>query len=78
MSFKELKMESREITPNSILKAFVLRTFSTSLKSEQSKIQTHIRFKRTLFIRTKTQSESFGGNPLYQPTKRHFLNGEKY
>ena len=29
------------------------------------------RFKRTLFIRTKTQSANFRGNPLWQATKRH-------
>ena len=34
-------------------------------------IQTYKRFKRTLFIRTKTQSANFGGIPLYQATKRH-------
>ena len=28
-------------------------------------IQTHERFERTLFIRTKTQSANFRGNPLY-------------
>ena len=28
------------------------------------KIQTHKRYKGTLFIRTKTQSANFGGNPL--------------
>ena len=36
------------------------------------KIQTHKRFKRTLFIKTKTQSANFWGNPLCQATKRHF------
>ena len=38
------------------------------------RIQTHKRFKRTLFIRTKTQSANFRGNPLYQATKRHLNN----
>ena len=32
------------------------------------------RFKRTLFIRTKTQSANFGGNPLYQAAKRDLNN----
>ena len=31
--------------------------------------QTHKRFRRTLFIRTKTQSADFQGNPLCQATK---------
>ena len=34
-------------------------------------IQTWKRFKITLFIRTKTQSANFWGNPLLQATKRH-------
>ena len=33
--------------------------------------QTHKRFKGTLFIRTKTPSANFRGNPLYKSTKRH-------
>ena len=32
------------------------------------------RFKRTLFIRTKTQSANLGGNPLYQAAKRDLNN----
>ena len=35
------------------------------------KIQTHERFKRTLFIRTKTKPANCRGNPLCQATKRH-------
>ena len=38
------------------------------------KIQTHKRFKRTLCIRTKHDMWIFGGNPLYQATKRHLNN----
>ena len=38
------------------------------------KIQTHERFNRTLFIRTKTQSANFRGNPLRQATKRYLNN----
>ena len=38
------------------------------------KIQTHKRFKRTLFIRTKHNVHIFGVNPLYQATKRHLNN----
>ena len=37
-------------------------------------IQTHKRFRRTLFIRTKTQSANFWANPLCQATKRHLNN----
>ena len=36
--------------------------------------QTHKRFKRTLFIRTKKQSTIFQDNPLCQATKRHLNN----
>ena len=36
--------------------------------------QTHERFKRTLFIRTKTHSANFRGYRLYQATKRHLNN----
>ena len=37
-------------------------------------IQTHKRFKRTLFIRTKTQSANFRGNRPCQATERHLTN----
>ena len=37
-------------------------------------IQTHKRFTRTLFIRTKTQSANFRVNRLRQATKRHLTN----
>ena len=41
-------------------------------------IQTHKRFKRTLFFffffKDKTQHANFFGYPLYQPTKRHLNN----
>ena len=43
-------------------------------------IQTHKRFKRTLFIKTKTQSADFQGkSPLssYKTTLKQQLNGEK-
>ena len=36
--------------------------------------QTHKRFKRTLFIKTETQSANFRGNPRCQATKRHLSN----
>ena len=45
--------------------------------TDQNKIKTHKRFKKTktkkntLFIRRKTQHANFRGNPLYQATKRH-------
>jgi len=42
-------------------------------------IQTHKRFKRTLFIRTR-QPANFRYNPLYEATKRQLnkqINGEK-
>ena len=49
-------------------------TFSLSRK-----IQTHERFKGRLFIRTKHNMHIFGGNPLYQATKRYLNNnGEKH
>ena len=36
------------------------------------RIQTHVRFKRTLiYYDTDTQSSNFWGNPLCQTTKRH-------
>ena len=38
------------------------------------RIQTHKRLRRTLFIRTKTQSANVPGNPLCQATKRHLNN----
>ena len=44
------------------------------------KIQTHWRFKGTLFIRKKHNLQIFGGNPLYQATKWYLTNlnsGEK-
>ena len=41
-----------------------------------SKLRTHEKFKRTLFIQTKTQSANFRGNPLYQATKQQ-LNENK-
>ena len=40
----------------------------------QNKIQTHKRFKRTLFIRTKTQHANFRGTSLYQATKLRLNN----
>ena len=36
--------------------------------------QTHKRIKRTLFIRTKTQSANYRGNPLCESTKLHLNN----
>ena len=40
-------------------------------KKKQLKIQTHKKFKRTLFIRRKnTTCANFRGKPLYQATKR--------
>ena len=45
---------------------------------EQAKIKTHKRFKRTLFIRTKTQPANFWGNSLYQATTlKQQLDGNK-
>ena len=38
------------------------------------RIQTHKRFKRTLFIRIKHSIAIFRSNPLYQDTKRHLNN----
>ena len=43
----------------------------------QNCIQTHKRFKRTLFIRTKTQSANFRGNPVCQATEQR-LNGSYF
>ena len=40
-------------------------------------MSTHEKFKRTLFIRTKTLSANFRSNPLYRATKRQQLNSEK-
>ena len=37
-------------------------------------IQTHKRFKRIIFIRTKTQSANFLGNPFYHATERHLTD----
>ena len=38
----------------------------------------HKRFKRTLFIRTKTHSANIRGNPISQATKQHLtVKGEK-
>ena len=39
-----------------------------------NKIQRHKSFKRTLFIKTKTQSANVRGDPLYQATKRNLNN----
>ena len=53
---------------------------SSSINQLVVKIQTHKRFKITLFIRSQTQYANLRGNPLYQATKRHLikrLNGEK-
>ena len=44
------------------------------LIDDLERIQTDERFKRTLFIRTKTQPAIFRGNPLYQAIKRHLNN----
>ena len=49
----------------------ITSTIKVSVKVSLNVIQTHTRFKRTLFIRTKTQSEHFWGNTLYQATKQH-------
>ena len=38
------------------------------------RIQTHKRFKRKLFIKTRTQPPNFRGSPVYRATKRHLNN----
>ena len=52
--------------------------FSTGIKDTQEriteKVQTLNRLKRTPFIRAKTQSANFRGNPLCPATKRHLNN----
>ena len=47
---------------------FVTKRRGATYKS-WSRLQAHKRFKRTLFIRTKTQSANFRGNLFYQATK---------
>ena len=48
---------------------------SSIYQLEQTMIQTHKRFKRTLvYYVTDTQSANFRGNPLCQATKRHLNN----
>ena len=64
---------------NHVQTVHLLQTFPTvparyTGQRKQICVQTHTRFKRTLFIRTKTQPAHFRSNPLYQATKRHLNN----
>ena len=63
------------------LLSWLFLSFSSSSQDRLfwSKIQIHKRFKRTLFIRTKTHSANIRGNPISQATKQHLtVKGEKW
>ena len=49
----------------------ITSTIKVSVRLSLNVIQIHKKFKRTLFIRTKTQSAHFWGNTPYQATKQH-------